>query len=182
MGGGLWTSSVVEDEALLGEGCRLYLRTMIVSHLRNWKRAVRRTCTGRLHAAAALSEVDLRQGTPHENSPSSSVHRRECEGGIVVSVRPTSLHSCRAEFESAQGISMTACYGSGLSTHKMREGNNEHVRAMLKRLSGQWVGLSTLDRHMRACLGCLELKTRNERGELVRTILRMSVGICSRRT
>lgn len=94
-------SSVVEDEALLGGGCRLYQHTMTVSHLRNWKWAMRRTCTGALHAAAALSEVDLRQGTPHENSASSSVHRRGCGG---ASFSPSERQVC-----TLVGLSSSLC-------------------------------------------------------------------------
>lgn len=53
----------------------------------------------------------------------------------------------------------------------MRGENYEQVLTILGWLRGQRVRLSTLDRHMRACLCCLESKTRDERGELIRTIL-----------
>lgn len=47
-----------------------------------------RTCTGLLRAAAALSEVDLRRGTLHGDSASSSVHRIGCGGAPFSQSEP----------------------------------------------------------------------------------------------
>lgn len=93
---------------------------------------------------------------------SSSVHRRRC-GGASFSPSERQVCTLVGLSLSLRRIHQRMDHTKTKGAYQMREGDDEQVLAMLERLRGQGVCLSTLDRHMRACLCCLESKTRDER-------------------